>query len=454
MIEERLVDNDRGGISSWRWIIALIFTALLSTLSILRYHLYLAQGWDLGFYEQGLWALYHEGFHAWSSWGQYPVLSRSMAWVLWPLSVPYHFFGLGFLLVLQALAYGFGYVFLYDWMLLHRVPLAGIRIVGWLYLLNPLAWGVVLFDFHPAVLAIPAILASLTAADRGNTRAALLWLIPALLCQDLVILVVGLMGLAWFTQSKFDLAVGALVLASMATMLAIAGAQHLGYGFAIQKALYLQTAQSFRLHKLDNLRSVEYLVWVLAPSLLFGISLSAAIWLIPVIAIAGLNLSAANPLTTSPFSEFSLLTIPFSLFILTKVIASSSNTGKKLSTGLYILLFLAFLWHEAGLRHLAPSVKQGTALSAAVALVPSNAPVVTQNQLAPHVANRVNVLPIATTTRFSAGTYVIIDANHSVTISPSQLQHMLSLARDNGKTLYDNQGIYVIRVIHSVTRGA
>lgn len=445
------VADSRGGMASWRWVIALAVTALLSMFSILRYHLYLAQGWDLGFYEQGLWALYHEGFHAWSSWGQYPVLSRSMAWILWPLSIPYHFFGLGFLLTLQAFAYGSSFVFLYDWMQYRQMPATKIHLVGWLFLANPVAWGIVLFDFHPAVLAIPCILASLTLADRGLVRAALLWLVPALLCQDLVIPIVGLVGVIWVFKGRFDLGVGALVLSGLAAAIDLAAFGHLGTGLTTQRLLYFQsTHMTLTFSHIGTLRTAEYMTWILVPALLFGISGSSIVWLIPVVALAGFNVGSTNPLTTSPFSNFSILTLPFVTFFIALNCYARSGLRRRLSIALYGLLFLAFLWHEAGLRHLAPSIKQGTALSKAIADIPPNAVVIAQNQVAPHVASRRFVLPITGTRIYPRGGYEILDLNHSTTLSSVALRELLTRAQQSGHVVYKKQGIYVIHLTKNV----
>lgn len=445
------VADIRGGLASWRWVIALAFTALLSMFSILRYHLYLAQGWDLGFYEQGLWALYHEGFHAWSSWGQYPVLSRSMAWILWPLSVPYHFFGLGFLLTLQAFAYGSSFLFLYDWMHFRQMPPAKVHLVGWLFLANPVAWGIVLFDFHPAVLAIPCILASLTLADRGLVRAALLWLVPALLCQDLVIPIVGLVGVIWVLKGRFDLGVGAIVLAGLAAAMDLAAFRHLGTGLTIQRILYFQTTHmTLTFSHLGTLRAAEYLIWIFVPALLFGVSWSSVVWLVPVLVLAGLNVGSANPLATSPFSNFSILTLPFVTFFMAFSVSVAPGARRRFSIALYALLFLAFLWHEAGLRHLAPSIQQGTALSQAIADIPADALVIAQNQVAPHVASRRSILAMASTRVYPRGGYEILDLNHSATLSNVALLGLLTRAQRSGHVVYKNQGIYVIHLTNNV----
>lgn len=446
--------DDRGGIASWRWVIPLAFTALLSMFSVLRYHLYLAQGWDLGFYEQGLWALYHEGFVAWSSWGHYPVLDRSFAWILWGVALPYHFLGLGFLLTLQAFAYGSGFVFLYDWMKWRGYPWETIRLVGWLYLINPIAWGIVLFDFHPAVLAIPAILASLTLSDRGLNRPALLWLSVALLCQDSVVIIVAVMGLVWLGYRKISMGFGALILAGLTAALDISAAHHLGHGFYIQKALYFQGKHPLQNRQLGlSLRSAEYLVWLFVPVLAFGWPGRRSAWLIPVIGIAVGNLLAVNPLASSPFSSFSILALPFLVFVLANSSRHTAHRRGKISYMLYAMFFLALLWHEASLRHLAPSVRQNTALALAISKVPLHSEVVAQNHVAAHLANRQVILPLQAHRRYPSGSFVVIDANHSVSMSLTQLAIILGDAKRHGTIIFKKHSIYVIHLSASFIGG-
>lgn len=442
------VAEGRGGIASWRWVIPLSFTAILSTLSALRYHLYLAQGWDLGFYEQGLWSLYHHGLFGFSSWGHYPVLSLSVAWVLWPLSVPYHLLGLGFLLVLQAFAYGVGFVFLYDWMKFKGYSWDTIYRVGWVYLLNPIAWGVVLFDFHPAILAVPAILASITLADRNLPRASIFWLAFALLCQDLVVPIALWLGLLWCLQRRYAIGVGALALAAFAAAADTVVLHHLGTGFSVQEALYFGAHKFSPMLPTLGLRQAEYLTWIIVPMFSFGFNIGHARWLVPILAIIGLDLVSNNMLATSPFSQFAILLIPFTLMILTSAaFHPAPDVRRKLSTLLYGLFFIGALAYEVNLKHLAPPITQDATLSHAISVIPSAAPVIAQNQVAPHLAERQTLLPLATTTSYPVGSYVILNTDHSLSLSVSRIRRIATAALSQGHTVYSTQGIIVIHIL-------
>lgn len=448
------IADENGGIASLRWTIPLAVTALLSMLCVLRYHLYLAQGWDLGFYEQGLWALYHEGFHAWSSWGQFPVLSRSMAWILWPLSFPYHVFGLGFLLTLQAFSYGIGFLFVYDWMRYRQYSWKKIRLIGWLYLINPIAWGLLLFDFHPAVLAIPAIIASITLMDRGMNRQALFWLALALACQDVATLMGVTLALVWIGQRKMAVGLGALILSVLVATLDFFAMSHLGDGTSVQRTLYLQHAGLFAtLDSISRVRVLEYITWMFIPTIILGVTQRSFKWLVPIAVIVAVNLGAANALATSPFSSFSILAVPFILVALAEGASSRTTAKTRLRVLIYVSFFAALFWYEAGLLRLAPSINQRTALSEAITKIPTTASVITQNQIAPHVANRSELISLSSTNTYPQGDFVILDINHSTSLSISQLRAMMTRFAHAGHVIYSYQGIYVFRLSHSVSGG-
>jgi uncharacterized membrane protein len=453
---ESIPIEERVGIASFRWNIALAFTAFLTSLSLLRLHLYLATGWDLGFYEQGLWQLAAHGPTAVSSWAGYPVLARSGAWILWPLSYAYRLFGPDFLLTLQAFSYGVGFVFLMDLAEAWRVPWGSARLLGWLYWLSPIAWGAALFDFHPGFLAIPPLLAALAAAYRGRGQAALGWLILALLCQDLVTLVVVTGGLALILAGRPRLGLVALLIGVVAAAGDAAALHALDPGQWIQYSVYFGKTPWLRelAAHLRSGRTWLYLVWVLAPTLMFGVTRRSWPWLLPLIPLLALNLGSPNPATTSPFTQYAVLTLPpLAVQWLSAHQRPQWVRGwrQALAMGLFLLLFLAYLGHQSAIRHDVPPQAQNTALLTALQDVPPTAPVYCQNFVAPHVADRSVLRPILPGTVFAPGSYVVVDTGHSTGLAGlAVVRGDVLLLAHRGVTKFAEDGVYVFVTLHAV----
>lgn len=458
MVLEQVPVEERASIASFRWNIPLGFTAVAGTLALVRYHLFIATGWDLGFYEQALWALAAHGPAALSSWGGYPVMARSAAWILWPLSYPYRLFGVGFLLTLQAFAYGVGFVFLFDIAETERLSWPTIRLMGWIYILSPLAWGAVLFDFHPAVLAVPMLLGAYASWLRRRPQAALVWLVLALITQDLVAIVVLAAGLVLVLRDQRGAGTAAVAL-SLAMLAVNAWALHrLDPSVWIPAATYWGTVPAhwpeLLLQGLRQVRSWLYLVWVLVPILIFGVNRRSWMWLLPVFALLLLNVSSISPAPTSPFTQYSILAVPFLLLAWMEAQAAPIRPlgrYRPVLVAVYVLFLLVFFEHESGLRHQTVPSAQAVALATAVGVVPNRAPVLTQNFVAPHVANRSLVASVTPGVLFPTAAYVILDTGHSTgLVSPAVVVGDVKLLSHSARTIFASGGVYVFEVTRTV----
>ena len=445
--------EERTSIASFRWAIPLGFTAFLTSLSLLRYHLYLATGWDLGFYEQGLWALSTHGPLTVSSWAGYPVLARSGAWILLPLAYPYRLLGPDFLLILQAFAYGAGFLYVMDLAEAWNTPWSSVRILGWVYLLSPVAWGAALFDFHPAFLAVPSLLASLAAAERGHSRAAVLWLALALLTQDLVALVVVLGGIALMLKGNRRAglaAVGMGTLGVIANLVALHALDPRGF---VQMATYVGPGESWfqqAAHNLVHQRAWLYLAWVLIPFLVFGVTRRSWFWLLPALMIVALNVGSPLPAATSPFTQYSILILPALTVECLAAQSAGPVLGERLRNGamaVVIAFFGVYLFHQSAIRRQIPPRTQNLALEAALKRVPPSAEVYCQNFVAPRVANRNELHPILAATVFPAGAYVVLDTGHSTGLAGLRLiRRDRMLLAPHSFTRYSSQGVYVLQM--------
>jgi hypothetical protein len=457
MAVETVPAEERVGITALRWTVPLAFAAFATPVALLRYHVFLA-GEDLGLYRQGLWALVHEGLRAWSSWGGYPVLARGASWILVPLAPLYTLFGVGFLLLLQAFAVGSGYLFLFDWMADRGAAWTAVRRLGWLYLLNPVLFGAALNDFHPLLLTVPAVLAAITSAERGRPRAAAAWGLVALATHMLAVVAAFGAGVVWLLRRRFAWAGAALGLAAAVLALDLLALGRLEpHGPVYLTVLYgsLHPAGGWARigAALGRPATWVWLGWLFGPFVLFGWPRRGALWLLALVPWLWLDLSAAIPAATDPFSQFAApLVVPL-------VLAWGEGFGggfparaawPSVAMTVAVLLFFGFLVEEAGLRHQAPATHEAAALAAALAAVPPDARVYCQDLVAPHLADRADLLPVRPGVRFAAPSVVVLDTNRSGGVPLRLVRGDAARLRQAARTVFAEQGVYVFRLSRPV----
>lgn len=461
MAVETVPAEERVGITSLRWTVPLAFAAFATSVALLRYHVFLAGGFDLGLYQQGLWAIRHEGLAAWSSWGGYPVLARGASWILVPLAPLYALFGVGFLLLLQAFGAGIGYLFLFDWLAERGASWPAVRRLGWLYLLNPVLWGATLFDFHPLLLAVPAVLAAVTLAERGRNRAALGWGLVALAAHVLATLAAVGVGVVWLLRRRLLPGLGALGLAAAVLALDLLALGRLDphgpvyltllYGEPRIPADWLGRAAA----ALGRPATWVWLGWLLGPFAVFGWPRRGARWLIALVPWLLLDLSAGNPAATDPFTQLAAPAL-VPLFLAWGEALGARSPARSwwptVAMTAAVLFFFAFLAQEAGLRHEAPATHEAAALAAAVAAVPPGTRVYCQDFVAPHLADRAELLPVRPGVRFSAPSVVVLDTGHSAGTTPLRVVRadVARLRQQAGRPVFAEQGVYVFRLTRAV----
>jgi hypothetical protein len=413
----------------WSW--ALGYAAILCSLSVLRYHLWISTGFDLGLYEQGLWLILHHGLRAPTTYTGQPILARGAAWLLLPLAPLYAVGGAGLLLALQSLALGLGYVALRR--IGHTLGVIGpsAHLVGIAYLLYPVVLGANLFDFHPVVLAVPALLAGLAATVEGRQRSALIWWAVALLARDTVSLPLLVLGVALGLTGHRRVGAAASAFALVAAFLdggvllpRLTHGPYPGLEEALRRGLGLPAG----LHPwvwLKTLRAWEYLVWLGGP--LLGLAVSARRrllhpWWLPALAVVAVNLAENTAAATSPFNQFSVLAVPAACAALLAALAGhalESRRQRLVALGPVLLFLAVFTWHEVRTDWRAIPASADS-LVAAAATVPANAPVVAQNFALPRLSDRPRAwLPQpALRAGVPRGTYVLLDTGMHTGTTP------------------------------------
>lgn len=419
-------------LSQWGWVLG--YAALFTVLSVLRYQLWIATGWDLGYYEQGMWALYHQGLGAIATMSGYPVLADSASFVLILLSPFFVWFGVGFLLVLQSFALGLGYWWIQKLGRHFGIDQRRRQLIGLAYLCYPVVVASNLYDFHPDVLAVPLLFAAIYYAEtRAWVRYAVA-IVGALLIKDMVAIAVAGVGLVLFGRKQWIpgliTVVAGLAWLFLATSWFIPWLVHhpmsqwLEYygqwgNTPLQGLRFLATHPWDFLRWSLEVRNWEYLVWIVGPLFLFVVPRrpmrQTLLWLIPAILILETNLLSRFPSQTFPFDQYSLFAVPF-LFVSLCAWPSAANgfSKKALIPSAAFLLVLAYHLHVTTWRSFPSDVDT---LAVAISKIPPTAPVIAQNFVIPHVARRAAVYDLNQWSSVQGKTppYVLIDSSFSTT---------------------------------------
>ena len=196
--------------SSLVWAIVIAAT-ILFLCSSLRHALFQSTAFDLGIFDQAIYLL-SQNQTPFSSLMGIHILGDHAAVIYYPLALLYKIYpDVHWLLLVQAVALSLGA--LPSWSL---ARLAGLnreqsRAIAFIYLLYPVIFNINLFDFHPEVIALPALLAAIWATRLNK----LVWFCTAILlvlsCKAVLSLTVAAMGL-WLLFCEKKQRCGAIAL--------------------------------------------------------------------------------------------------------------------------------------------------------------------------------------------------------------------------------------------------
>lgn len=468
-------------LGAWAWTLG--YTAALASLSTLRYYLWLAHGYDLGLYEQGLWLLSHGGVHAVSSYTGEPILARSASYVLLLLAPAYAVLGLPFLFLLQSFALGSGYLFIRS--IARSVGLADVYAhrVGVVYLIFPTILGANLFDFHPVTLAVPLLFGLIWAVFAGRWLSYALFLFGALITDDRTCVVAIGVAVVLLARRQWAAGLATLCVSALAASLDLRTViPALASGTVPQWQAYYANLGSTPAHGILTLaahpadlvdwlrrqRAWEYLIWMLAPLAAIAASSGRRLvnaWWLPALLILEANLLSPVAATTSPFDQLSVLAVPFLFAAVLWALrdrgpggpereGAPALRGVRVWLVLPLGLLLVFAWEQHRTTWLAPPAHPA-ALTAAVAKVPNTVPVLAQDFVIPHLANRRHQLQIESVggRSIAANTYVVLDATAaSSATGKAALDRVVALVggRGNADRIFNQSGVEVYRLVRSL----
>ena len=178
----------------WAIMAALIYAAVTLYVTIhLLHDSYNTNAFDLGIFTQDL-KFTLQGKLLYSTAGQYQLAHHFSPILLVLVPIYWLFPHAQMLLVVQAFLLAFGgyliYVIAREYNYSHRASL----VLEGLYFVNPLVWGVALFDFHEVAFAIPALLVMFLGLKRKNWLLFGTGLFVALMSKEDVVMALGVFG--------------------------------------------------------------------------------------------------------------------------------------------------------------------------------------------------------------------------------------------------------------------
>lgn len=180
-------------------------TFIFFTFSSLRHILFQSTAWDLAIFDQAIY-LISQGKIPNSSFLNIHILGDHASLILYPLSLFYVFYpSIYWLFFIQALSLSFGVLPIYCLCQNQGLNKDYSFTISLTYLFYPLIFNINLFDFHPDVIFVPAILFALLAIFEDRLFLFILSILIALSCKSIFSLTIIFMGLWLFLLKKKNL---------------------------------------------------------------------------------------------------------------------------------------------------------------------------------------------------------------------------------------------------------
>ncbi|MBD6617579.1 DUF2079 domain-containing protein [Komarekiella sp. 'clone 1'] len=415
------------------WMIGISALVLFAS-SSLRHELFQSTAWDLGIFDQAVY-LISQGQTPISSFLGFHILGDHAAWIFYPLALLYKISpSVYWLFAVQAAALALGA--LPTWYLARQAGLKESQVLAitTTYLLYPLVFNINLFDFHPEVMVLPALLGAVLAAREKHIWWFCFSIILVLGCKAVLSLTVAAMGV-WllFFEKRRLYGVIALIVGLAWFAIATKGiipfygteaasiTRHLGrYGYLGSSFSEITKNLLFNpiiiLEKLFSLDNLGYLVLLLAP-IIWGISLQGMTPLISAIPCLAINLFADYQPQKELLHQYSLPILPF---LLLSVISSLAAGRGWLQHKRAIILWslVAFLslakFTYFGERYL-ESLDTWQATREAISQVQPIGSVLTTDEIAPHLSHRPLIKLIQSNSpsvNLKAFNYILLNIRH------------------------------------------
>ncbi len=425
--------------------ISLIITAstvILFISSSVKHILFKSNALDLGIFDQAVY-LISQGQKSTPTLLGFHILGDHAAWIFYPLAVLYKIYpSVYWLFAVQAIALAFSALPIWYLAKQARLKESQAIAIATAYLLYPLVFNVNIFDFHPEVIAVPALLAAVLAARSRQIGWFCLSILLVFGCKAVLALTVSAMGV-WLLVFEKRRLYGAIALVSGILWFAIATKIIIpffgGSVASVERHLYRYSylGNSFPeifknllfhpeiiLKTAFSLVNLEYLILLFVP-VLWGFSLVGMTPLISTIPCLAINLLADYQAQKNLINQYSLPTIPFLFLVVINSLAVNRGLLKnKRAIILWSLItFLALAkFSFFGSKYLS-SLDTWQVTRQAIAQVHQGS-VLTTDEIAPHLSHREVIIlinpdaPLLDFTRFD---YVLLNTRHTLSSRHKQL---------------------------------
>jgi uncharacterized membrane protein len=411
--------------------VVIISILILFFCSSLRHFLYQSNGYDLGIFDNGIYLIaknkvpfvVFRGLH---------ILGDHAAVILYLIAQLYKITpSVHWLFAIQAICLGIGAIPTQKLALHAGLKESQAYAIALVYLLNPIVFNVNLFDFHPEVIALPAILWAVLAARLGNFWLFCLYIILILSCKAVLALTTSAMGLwliffekkKWCGSFTLIISIAWFLIATKVVIPMFSGAEVAGVG----RYQFLGNSVAEIIHNLFwqpqivlwhllTLANLKYLFFLVLP-VIWGFSWQHLSPLIGAIPILFLNLLTDYNPQKALTNQYSLPILPFLILV---VIATLANNKGLLKTNREVILWSLwsfatlsqFFYFESVYFH---TLDTWQATRIGIAQINNKNHVMTTNLIAPHLTHREAVNLVANNTKVSdlkAADFVLLNRRH------------------------------------------
>ncbi|NJL98958.1 MAG: DUF2079 domain-containing protein [Synechococcaceae cyanobacterium SM2_3_2] len=389
-------------------------TGILFFCSMTRHCLFHSGGYDLGIFDQAVYLL-SQGERPFSTIRGIHILGDHAAIILYPISFLYQIWpAVAWLLGLQALALASG-----GWLTYQVAKQTGLAdqtalMMAIVYLTYPAIFNINLFDFHPEVMAVPALLGAVWSIRSGSILRFLgcvIWVLSCKAVLALTVVALGLwiviwqaprlsekvrvkvrntgwiavgMGCFWFALTAFWL----IPAFSGAAPAAVSSYAYLGASVT-EIALHLILKPQLMLGKIISLETLAYLFLLVIP-ILWGLSWRSWDPLVPALPTLGLNILSTHSAYRDLVHHYSLPVIPFLIVMVTDNLSAQRTwtSSRKLIVIWSLISFLALAkYGYFGSLYLA-HLNSWSATRLALQRVDPIGGVLTTHEISPHLTHR------------------------------------------------------------------
>jgi uncharacterized membrane protein len=445
----------------WWWIFG--STLILFTCSAIRHILFQSNALDLGWFDQGVY-LISQGKPPIISFVGYHILGDHIAFILYPIALFYKIYpSVYWLLFLQAFFLSFGAFLLWQLAIKAGLKKKQAFTLAIVYLLYPLIFNVNLFDFHPEVIAVPAIFWSVLAARLNNLWGFCLGIIIILGCKAILSLTVLGMGvwLLWWERKKLSGIIAIIsgiiwfiittkllipLLTGKSAIIEMADSRYSYLGNSLQEIIFnLFLKPDLVFGKILTIANLEYLILLIIP-LIWGLSWRYSSPLIAAIPALALNLLADHAPQKNLTTQYSLPILPFLFLAVIATLAHNNGWLKqpKWIITWAIIAFLVLAKYGYFWSLYLNSLDTWQATQKAVIEIITNESVLTTSRIAPHLTHREMIqlaIEGSQSLDLNQFNYILLDRRHPGWSSSPELinYHLNKLDQNDNFQLISNQ---------------